>query len=197
MEQFRLQPPEPFNFKTPDDWRWWKRRFEQFRVASGLSGEAVLSSTRVTAEKWKEFDAVVDKFDAFFKVRKNVIFERARFNRRNQLQGESAEQYTVQLNELTENCEYGDLKDEMIRDRQLSQRLQLDADLTLDKAKKMIRQREAVQEQQQVLYKRIWSERTQQPRSAALTSRTPSQKTAWWSKRQPAQWRQVKTKTQL
>ena len=40
-----------------------------------MSGEAVLSSTRVTAEERKEFDAVIDKFDAFFKVRKNVIFE--------------------------------------------------------------------------------------------------------------------------
>ena len=37
------------------------------------------------------------------------------------------------------------------RDEALSQRLQLDADLTLEKTKKMIRQREAVQEQQLVL----------------------------------------------
>ena len=67
----------------------------------------MLSSTRVTAEERKGFDAVIKKFDAFFKVCKNVIFERARFNRRNQLQGESAEQYIVQLYELTEKCDYG------------------------------------------------------------------------------------------
>ena len=38
-----------------------------------------------------------------------------------------------------------------IRDSPLSERLQLDPDLTLEKAKKMIRQREAVHEQQEVL----------------------------------------------
>ena len=31
-----LQPPELFNFKQPDNWSRWKRRFDQFRIASGL-----------------------------------------------------------------------------------------------------------------------------------------------------------------
>ena len=38
-----------------------------------------------------------------------------------------------------------------IQDASLSQRLQLGPDLTLEKAKKLVHQREAVQEQQQVL----------------------------------------------
>ena len=65
----------------------------------------------------------------------------------------------MELYNLAEHCDYGNLKSEMIRDRlvvgiqddALSQRLQLDPNLTLDKAKKLVRQREAVQEQQQVL----------------------------------------------
>ena len=77
----------------------------------------MLSSTNVTDEEWKELDTVIRKFDAFFEVRKNMIFERARFNQRNQLQGDSAEQYIVQLYELAENCEYGPLKEEIIRDQ--------------------------------------------------------------------------------
>lgn len=40
MAQIRLQPPEPFNFKTPDDWPRWKKRFQQFHSASGLAGES-------------------------------------------------------------------------------------------------------------------------------------------------------------
>ena len=40
MANIRLEPPEPFDFKTPDEWEKWRRRFEQFRVASGLSGES-------------------------------------------------------------------------------------------------------------------------------------------------------------
>ena len=37
MAEIRLQPPEPFNFRNPDDWQRWKRRFQQFQEASGLS----------------------------------------------------------------------------------------------------------------------------------------------------------------
>ena len=177
MAQLQLEPPEPFNFRAPDDWPRWKRRFEHFRIASGLQGrsqiqqvstllyclgeeaEGVLTSTNVTADERKVYDTVVGKFDAFFKVRRNVIFERARFNRRNQLDGEPAEQYIMELYRLAESCDYGDLKDEMIRDRLvvgirdavLSQLLQLDADLTLETAKKKIRQREAVGEQNKEL----------------------------------------------
>ena len=177
MAQLRLEPPAPFNFRTPDDWPRWRKRFEQFRVASGLANddavkqvntllyclgeeaEGVLSSTNVTADERKVYDTVLEKLDGFFKVRRNVIFERARFNRRNQLGTESAEQYIMELYRLAESCNYGDFKDEMIRDRlvvgirdaALSQQLQLDPELTLEKAKKKIRQREAVGEQQREL----------------------------------------------
>lgn len=65
----------------------------------------------------------------------------------------------MELYTLAEYCDYSAMTDEMIRDRlvvgirdaQLSQQLQIDADLTLEKAKKKIRLREAVAEQQQVL----------------------------------------------
>ena len=34
-----LRPPEKFDFKRPDEWVRWKRRFEQFLSASGLDKE--------------------------------------------------------------------------------------------------------------------------------------------------------------
>ena len=125
----------------------------------GEEAESVLTSTDATEAERKVYDTVMGKFDAFFQVRRNVIFERARFNRRNQLPDESSEQYIMVLYRLAANCNYGALEAEMIRDRlvmgirdaSLSEQLQLDAELTLEKAKKSIRQREAVQEQQQVL----------------------------------------------
>ena len=150
----------------------------------GEEAEAVLTSTNATEEDREVYDTVVAKFDAFFKVRRNVIFERARFNRRSQLVGESAEQFIMELYTLAEHCNYGDMTDEMIRDRlvvgiqdaALSQLLQLDAELTLEKAKKRVRQREAVAEQQQALkgtaggaitLDGIHSRRAQQSRAAA------------------------------
>ena len=177
MASIRLQPPEPFTFTKPDEWLRWKKRFEQFRVASGLNNEAeerqvntllyclgeeaddVLASTDISNDARRKYDDVINKFDSFFKVCKNVIFERARFNRRNQHEGETSEQYITVLYSLVESCEYGELRDEMIRDRfvvgirdaTLSQRLQLDSELTLEKAKREVRQKEAVQEQQLTL----------------------------------------------
>ena len=173
MANVRLQPPDAFNFRSPDEWPKWKRRFEQFRSASGLATEPetrqvstllyclgedaddVLTSTNIGEDDRKEYDSVMAKFDGFFKVRKNVIFERARFNRRCQLDGESVEQYITALYRLIESCDYGALKEEMLRDRivvgikdvTLSERLQMDADLTLEKAKKQVRQKEAVKQQ--------------------------------------------------
>ncbi|KAL5510819.1 hypothetical protein EMCRGX_G006423 [Ephydatia muelleri] len=177
MADIRLQPPEAFDFKNPDDWTRWKRRFEQFRIASSLDtqsdskqvsmllysmgeeAEVVLVSTGITDEERKSYKKVVEKLDEYFHVRHNVIFERARFNRRDQLEGESGDQYITELYSLAERCSYGQLTSEMIRDRlvvgirdlALSERLQLNPDLTLEKAKTMIRQREAVHTQQQVL----------------------------------------------
>ena len=60
---------------------------------------------------------------------------------------------------LAENCDYGNLRDKIIRDRivvgirdtGLSEHLQLDPDLNLEKAKKTVRQREAVHQQNQTL----------------------------------------------
>ena len=74
-------------------------------------------------------------------ARQNVILERARFNCRCQWEGESAEQYITALYSFIETCEYGALHDEMLRDRivvgirdaGLSERLQLDPELMLEK----------------------------------------------------------------
>ena len=82
-----------------------------------------------------------------FCYEKKRHFERARFNKHTQQQGESAEDYITVLHQLADSCEYGDLKEEMIRDRlvvgirdkALSERLHMESDLTLEKAKKLKR----------------------------------------------------------
>ena len=125
----------------------------------GETADDVLTSTNISSEDRKKYDSVMAKFDEFFGVRRNVIFERAKFNRRIQLPGESAEKYITALYQLVETCEYGLFKEEMLRDRlvvgmkdvALSERLQMDPKLTLEKAKRELRQKEAVQEQQQLL----------------------------------------------
>ena len=174
MASIQLQPPTSFDFRDPNSWPRWKRRFEQFCLASGLASEddvkqisylmycmgedveETLTSTNISADDRAKFDAVFAKFDEFFKVRKNLLFEQARHC---QKPGESVDQFITFLYRLVENCAYGDLRDDMIRDRivvgiidqGLSERLQLDAKLTLESAKTLVRQREAVHEQQAIL----------------------------------------------
>lgn len=46
-----------------------------------------------------------------------MIYDRAHFNRRIQLPGESAEQYILTLHTLAANCKYGEMKEQLIRDR--------------------------------------------------------------------------------
>ena len=83
MSTLQLRPPEPFDFKSPDGWLKWKRRFEQYRDASGLSGESdarqvstllyclgeeandVLASTNISEADKKKFSKVIEKFDGF------------------------------------------------------------------------------------------------------------------------------------
>ena len=97
MATIHLQPPEHFDFKSPDGWPKWKRRFEHFRAASGLSAtsaaqqvstllyclgeetDIVLLSTNITEEERGVYETVMQEFDEFFQLRRNVIFERARF----------------------------------------------------------------------------------------------------------------------
>ena len=171
----KLDPPPNFEFNKPDEWSRWKRRFEQYRSASGLTAkdeacqistllycmgedaEDVLTATAISNADRAKYSEVIKKFDDFYKVRTNVIYERARFNRRNQQPGETIDQYITVLHRLADTCNYpADLKSEMIRDRlvvgildtAVSQKLQLDSALDLAKAMKYCRQGEAVKEQQ-------------------------------------------------
>ena len=114
----------------------------------------VLSLTNITETQRRQYSDVLSKFDSFIQVTKNMIFEWARFNSRVQQEGESAEQYIVALYNLAKYCEYGSMKSELIGicDIGLSERLQANEKLTLDKAKKAIRIKEAVHEQQELLH---------------------------------------------
>ena len=95
MAYIQLQPPEQFNFCKPYEWLRWRKHFEQFSIASGLSTEGeehqvntllyclgddaedIFRSTNISEEDCKKFNVVPEKFGWFFLVRKNVIIERA------------------------------------------------------------------------------------------------------------------------
>ena len=174
---YQVQPPEPFSFSRPSEWPKWARRFERFRVASGLGSKGeevqvntllyamgddaddILRSFQLSAADQKKYSEVKGRFDQHFVKKRNVIFERARFNRRKQEEGETVDAFVTDLYALAEHCSYAGLHNEMIRDRlvvgllsaSLSERLQLDPDLTLEKAITQARQAEAIKLQQPLI----------------------------------------------
>lgn len=169
----QISTPELFCFTCLQEWPKWIRRFERFRIASGLvsRGEEAQVNTLIYAmgdevddilhaftlseEDRKSYVIVKAKFDNYF-VQRHIIFERAKFNHRKQGEGESVEAFITDLYALAEHCGYGALYDEMIRDRiivgiynsKLSERSQLNTDLSLASAVSQVRQSEAIKSQQ-------------------------------------------------
>ena len=118
----------------------------------------------LTDEAKRDYDVVKIMLNGHFVFRRNAIFERAKFNRRSQEEGESVYSLITSLYCLEEHCEYGILKEEMIRDRivvgiidtSLSLKLKKDGTLTVKKAIDMARQNEAVKKEQTFLEKQPW-----------------------------------------
>lgn len=107
------------------------------------------------------YDKVLEKFEAHFIPRRNIIHERYLFNRRHQIAGESAETFITALYTLSEHCEFEKMKDPReelirdhivlgIRDAELSKKLQTISDLTLAKAVNIVRTYESIEREGQV-----------------------------------------------
>ncbi|UYV73932.1 K02A2.6-like [Cordylochernes scorpioides] len=121
-------------------------------------------------EEATKFDSVLKAFDSHFCVRKNIIYERAKFNSRIQENREPVDEFITSLYKLADSCEFEGLHEQLIRDRivvgvrdkALSERMQLDSELTLEKAVKMVRQQEAVRQQQVDLQRPSTSQKVNQ-----------------------------------
>lgn len=89
-----------------------------------------------------DFNIAKSRLDAHFISCRSVIFERAKFNQRQQEFAESAGCFIIVPHCLAEHCGYRALHDKMVRDRLvlgprhtiLSEQLQMDPELTLVKA---------------------------------------------------------------
>ncbi|KAM7300492.1 uncharacterized protein ISCGN_016104 [Ixodes scapularis] len=164
---------EKLDFHRPDDWQPWITRWDRYRVISGLSkrdsaaqvntllyamgreAEDVLASLKLSDEQKLDYDCVKNAFEKHFIPRRNIIYERATFNRRKQESHETVESFVTDHFKLAERCQYGALKDELIRDRlvvglldtALSEKLQVDSALTLETAVAAARNSEAVEQQ--------------------------------------------------
>ena len=170
-----LNLPEKFNFGKPEEWPRWVQRFERYIAvakitdqeqkintmiyAMGQNAEDILLMFGLSAENGKKYDVVRQKFDDHFMVRRNTIYERARFNSRNQGETESIETFITDLYRLVQTCDYGDKEEEFLRDRivvgiadrDFSLRLQMDDKLTLQTCLAKVRSKELISKQASML----------------------------------------------
>lgn len=103
---YQVPTPACFNFSKTEEWPKWIRRFEHFRKASGLQmkdgsvqvntllysmgsdADDILLSFRLSEAEAEDYDTVKARFEAYFVKKKNVIYERAKFNLRHQNEDE-------------------------------------------------------------------------------------------------------------
>lgn len=117
-------------------WKTFKSQFNMYKIAKGYEklGEkeqianmlVLMGSDSVpiyeqftfgTGDDAETLTNAMSKFDTHFEPVKNIIYERVKFNQMKQESTQSIHQFIVALRSQAENCDYGDKKDELVRDR--------------------------------------------------------------------------------
>ena len=127
IASFRFASYRIVSFRTKDH-----KPFERYRTASGLkdkseqeqvstllyaigdSADDILTTLKVDEAK-SSYEEMKTALDNYFGARRNVIIERARFNRRIQRPGESIDSFIQDLYRLADECGYSTLREELTR----------------------------------------------------------------------------------
>ena len=177
-----IPPPRPLlmdnNLST--NWKQWRKVWQRFEIATGIFKQedlirvaTLLSVVGEDAAKvydtftWSDdeneqcIEDVLRQFDRYCQPRTQVIYERYKFNNRNQAVGESISAYITDLRTIAKNCAHEDITpDEIIRDRlvlglndeKMRERLLRINDLSLDKAIDICKAAEETSAQMQVMH---------------------------------------------
>ena len=127
-----------------------KDKCSAFLYVIGQKGHNVYNAMNVDDSQHDKIDVLFTKFEEYCKPKRNVTVERYHFNTRMQDMAEPIDQYITDLRLIAKNCSFGDLEDQLIRDRivcsvksnKVKQQLLKTKDLTLDKALTICREDE-------------------------------------------------------
>ena len=108
-----------------------------------------------TEAKDRTIKELLDKFNGYCNPKKNVTVERHKFFMRSQEPNENIDQYATELRSLAASCDFGNLKDSLIKDRivcgilehSVKERLLREPDLDLNKALQICRASELSKKQ--------------------------------------------------
>ncbi|XP_031334069.1 uncharacterized protein K02A2.6-like [Photinus pyralis] len=179
-----FKPPDPLvlDGNISENWRKFEQRFDLFLVAADLDKKAegkkvavflnvigedaleLYNTFTFTEEEKKEktLTLIKQKFTEYCSPKKNVIFERFKFNSIVQAEGQTFDNFLTDLRKAVQTTEYSD-PDDMIRDRIVmgiknkivQERLLREADITLQKTIDFCRASEVSKNQSKVLQQEV------------------------------------------
>lgn len=168
-----LRPPKYSVHDGASNWTKFLQSFQVYLSAAGLEkadekqqcnlliycmgpeGIDIYNTFELKAAEVNKFQVLVDKFNEYFLPKVNVTFERHKFFTRNQKSGENIESYVTELKALAATCDFGKLKDSLIKDRvvcgidnnKLREKLLTEHNLTLTKCIDICRSAESTKTQ--------------------------------------------------
>ncbi|XP_074026205.1 uncharacterized protein [Leptinotarsa decemlineata] len=142
-----------------ENWRFWKRRFQNYIIASELNkkteqiqcaqmlhligeeGFKIQETFTFTDEEKVKLQVLLDKFEVFFLPKENLVFEIFSFISIRQKQGQTLDQFITTLMKQAKKCKLGDLENLIVKamitvevsDEDIRQRLLEDGSISLEK----------------------------------------------------------------
>ena len=164
MDNTKPEPLDLHSSNLSEAWRRWsqtmnlcldgplsgksdKAKCSYFLLYIGQDARDVFNTWTLSEEEQNKPKILFEKFGDYCKPKKNPTVLRHKFNSRVQSTAESADHFITDLKLLSLDCEYGPLRDEMIRDRlvvgvhseEMKEKLLQESDLTLDTAVKIVK----------------------------------------------------------
>ena len=132
-----MRAPKPLIIDSGRDmsseWKLWRQQYELFQTAAQLTKEddeiqiatflsiigfeALRIYNNFKKENGDTVKKILDKFDGHFVTKRNVTFERYKFHKISQMDGEKFDSLIERLRHQAQFCEFGDLEDSLIRDQ--------------------------------------------------------------------------------
>ena len=122
--------------KLSKEWKQWRQVWDAYEEVTDLRSKTsrLRVATFITCigkealeihnglpfrseEEKSDITKVLELWETHCIGKTNIIYERYKFNNRSQEQTESIDTYVTALRALAETCEFGTLKDHLIRDR--------------------------------------------------------------------------------
>ena len=103
------------NLKLPD---MKEHRIATFITCLGQNSLRIYNALPFANDADKrDLDKVLEEMEKYCLGETNVIYERFRFNQKAQREGESFDQFLTDLKELAKTCQFGQMHDELLRDK--------------------------------------------------------------------------------